>query len=348
MWLKVYYPAEFYAAAMTVIDKEEQLTGLVLDAQARKLQVLPPDINKSSSRIEIEGEDKLYAPFQAIKGISSNVANAIIKLRNHHGGQFYTAADLDPKVQKIALGGAKVNVRAVESLGRVGAMHSLDEVGFAPMHPSRVKDRLELIPGFTVEMVKPDRGVTVDHLSKIKITSMIEEIRSCEGCSLKGSPHPLPRLGDAPRFMLVFDTPNWREEKAGKMLEGDAADVIKAALKGVGLKPSDGYYTSLVKVAKPKDQKAITNAQITGCEKWLKKEIEILKPPVIIAMGSNAVRWFSPGIKGTPTDLAGKVIFDSDLDASIIFGINPSSIFFDPSKVTLVESVFSRLGELLS
>ena len=35
MWLKVYYPAEFYAAAMTVIEKEDQLTGLVADAQAK-------------------------------------------------------------------------------------------------------------------------------------------------------------------------------------------------------------------------------------------------------------------------------------------------------------------------
>lgn len=353
MWLKVYYPAEFYAAAMTVIEKEEQLAALVMDAQAKKLRVLPPDINKSSNRIEIEGEDILYAPFQAIKGVSSNVATAILKLRNHYGKFVYDSTTmevlgLDPASQKIVLGGVKVNVRARESLGRVGAFFSVDALGEAPTHPIRLKDRIELIPGFTVDMVKPDRELTVEHLAKVKITNMIEEIRSCEGCSLKGSQHPLPRMGDRPKFMLVFDSPNWKEERAGKMLEGDAADVVKAALKGVGLKASDGYYTSLVKAIKAKDQKAISNSQITGCEKWLKEEISILKPPVIIAMGSNAVRWFSPGIKGSPSDLAGKVIFNAEMDASIIFGINPGSIFFDPSKITLVETVFERLGELLS
>lgn len=354
MWLKTNYPAEFYAAAMTVIDKEDQLTGLVLDAQAKKLRILPPDINKSSNRIEIEGEDVLYAPFQAVKGISSNVAAAIIKLRNHVGGKFTFDTvtgefhGLNPSVQKEVLGRSNVNSAHRERLARVGALHSVDGKGDAPTHPSRLKDRIELVPGFTVEMVKADRELVVEDLAKIRITNMISEIASCDGCSLKGAPHPLPRMGGAPKFMLVFDSPNWKEERAGKMLEGDAADVIKAALKGIGLKPSDGYYTSLVKSAKPKDQKTIANSQITGCEKWLKQEIEILKPPIIIAMGSNAVRWFSPGIKGTPTDLAGKVIFNKDLDASIIFGINPSSIFFDPSKVTLVETVFERLGELLS
>lgn len=372
MWIKVHYPAEFYAAAMTVIDKEEQLASLVVDAQAKKLKVLPPDMLKSTARIEIEGEDKLYAPFQAVKGISSNIAGAIVKLREAAGGSFELLAPacvktkkkrtgeiveeeipaqyrgLTAEDQKTVLGRSVVNAAALEKLGRVGAFFVIDGLGFPPTHQERLKDRIELVPGFTVDMVKPTRELNAERMAKIKVTSLIEEIRSCEGCSLKGSAHPLPRMGDAPKFMLVFDSPNWKEERAGKMLEGDAADVVKAALKGVGLKPADGYYTSLVKSVKPKEVKALTNEMINGCSQWLKKEIDILKPPVIIAMGSNAVRYFSPGIKGTPMDLAGKVVFNAELDASIIYGINPSSIFFDPSKTALVEKTFAALGELLS
>ena len=142
MWLKVYYPAEFYAAAMTVIEKEEQLAGLVSDAQGRKLQVLPPDLNKSSGRIEIEGEDKLYAPFQAVKGISSNVAAAIVKLREHAGGRFTLGSvgnilQLEPAVQKSVLGRTVVNSKHRETLGRVGAFYSITGEGLAPTHPSR-------------------------------------------------------------------------------------------------------------------------------------------------------------------------------------------------------------------
>lgn len=348
MWLKTYYPAEFYAAAMTVIDKEDQLAGLVADAQTKKLRVLPPDLNKSSARIEIEGEDVLYAPFQSVKGISSNVASSILKLRAHAGGSFKDLSGLEPEVQRAVLGRTQVNSKHRETLGRVGAFYAIDGVGVDPTHPSRLKDRIELLPGFTVDLVKPDRLLNAEHLAKIKITSMIEEIGRCEGCSLKGQAHPLPRMGDAPKFALFFDSPNWKEERAGKMLEGDAANVVKAALKGVGLKASDGYYSSLVKVCKPKDQKALTNEQISNCSKWVEKELDILKPPIIIAMGSNAVRYFTKGMKGTPTDLAGKVIYRADLDASVILGINPSSLFHDPGKITLVEKTFEQLGELLS
>ena len=156
----------------------------------------------------------------------------------------------------------------------------------------------------------------------------------------------MPRMGDKPKFMMVFDSPSWKEEKAGRMMEGDNADVVKAALKAVGMKLSDGYYTSLVKAMKPKEAKGLSNEMINGCSQWLKREIEILKPPVIIAMGSKAVSYFAPGIKGSPSDIAGTAVFDSELDATIIYGLNLGSLFHDPSKISLVEKVFAVLGEI--
>jgi DNA polymerase-3 subunit alpha len=360
MWLKVYYPAEFYAAAMTVIDKDEKLAGLVMDARAKHLQVLPPDIGVSSDRIEIEGEDRLFAPFQAIKGISSNVAAAIMKLRDHadptrgifKGGFSLNAAgkiaEFEAAVQKEVLGRTQVNSAHQDKLSRVGALWRIDKQGHPADHPDRLKDRIELMPGFTVELVKADRALNRGALINLEITRLVDEMHHSPAASFQGRTLPRPRCGAEPRFMVVFDAPTWEEEKAGQMLEGSGAQVIKEALKGVGLKTQDGYYTALSKVAKEKGAKALTNQQILDGGEFLKREIEILKPPVIIAMGSNATRWFSPGLKGSATDLAGKVIFDAKLDASIIFGLNPGMIYHDASKISLVEAVFDSLYTLLT
>lgn len=356
MWLKVYYPAEFFAAAMTVIDDEAQLAGLVIDARNHKLQVLPPDINFSSGRIEIEGEDKLYAPFQAIKGISTNVANGILKLRTHAGGSFPAVMNTDGTIgiggltsadQKLVLGGTKVNKAHMERLSKVGALWSIDKVGHPALHADRLKDRLEHMPGFTVELVRADRSLNSERTAQIRITRLIEDARVCEGCSLKGKPHPVPRIGPAPKFMMVFDSPSWEEERAGKMLEGKGSDVIKEGLKGVGLRAADGYYTALVKSTKPKEVKVLTNEMINGCSKFLAQEIEILKPAVIVAMGSNAIRYFSPGLKTSPAELVGKVIFNKELDASIVFGLSPGVLFHNPGKLSQFEAVFSQLQALL-
>lgn len=365
MWLKVNYPLEFFAGSLSVVDDSDAQAILIADAQSRGIRVLPPDVNYSSARIEIKGEDELYAPLQAVKGISSNVAASILKLREatsehvHVGPPVVrtksplTMTDFDPARQKEILGRVKVNAAHRAALDKVGGFFSITG-GVPPTHPDRLRDRLALMPGFTVETVKADRKLTVEHLAKIKITRLVEEARTCEGCSFKGKTHPVVRMGDAPKFMLVFDTPSYQDDRAGKLLaEGSDErpgnyEVVRAALKGIGLRVGDGYYTALVKAAKNKGQKELTNEQINGCSKFLMEEIAILKPPVIVAMGSNAVRFFAPGIKGSPADLAGKAIYRSDLDATVIFGINPASLFFDPSKEALIVAAFDKLGELLS
>src|SRR5690606_31309120 len=106
-------------------------------------------------------------------------------------------------------------------LKRVGAFASIEPGTPAPMSVERLKDRIELMPGFTVDAVKADRGLNDDRLNKLKIISLVEETRACDACSLKGEPHPTPSIGTSPKFMMVFDSPNWQEAKAGKMLAGD-------------------------------------------------------------------------------------------------------------------------------
>ena len=347
MWLKVRYPAEFFAAAMTVVDDDNKLTALVMDARRLGIDVLPPDINKSSGRIEIEGEKTLYAPFQAVKGISENVAGNILKVRETHGALFTSKAEFEAAVSLAKLG-SKVNKSHREKLDRVGAFASIEPGTLPALHTDRLKDRIELMPGFTVDAVKADRTLNDERLAKLKIMDILGETHTCEKCSLKGTAHPLPRLGKRPKFMIVFDSPSWKEGKAGKMLEGDIGTYMKAGFMEVGLDFNDGYFTALVKAPKDKDAKGLTNEQINGCSEYLTREIDVLKPPVIVAMGSNAIRYFSPGTKGNPAELAGKVIFRPDLDASVIFGLNPSSIFFDAGKVKLLQDVCSKLSELVS
>jgi DNA polymerase-3 subunit alpha len=347
MWLKVNYPAEYFAATMTVVEDDDKIEGLVLDARKNGLEVLPPDINKSSDRIEIVGERTLYAPFQAVKGISSTVAGYIIKTRRELGKPIAERSDFYAALTASGIGG-KVNKTHRERLEKLGAFAECEGDKKGAMHPDRLRDRLEFLPGYTVDVVKADRAITADRMSLIKVVRLAEDARSCDKCSLKGNAHPLPRVGKAPKFMVVFDSPNFHEERAGKLREGDNGKRGTEAMKEAGLSAQDGYFTTLVKSGKPKGAKGLTNEQINGCSDWLRQELEILKPPVIVAMGSAAVRFFAPEVKGGPAELAGKHAWDPKLDATIVFGINPSMIFFDPSRLPLLKATFARVYELLT
>jgi DNA polymerase-3 subunit alpha len=343
MWVRVRYPAEYFAACMSIV-KEEKLPSLVEEAREFGIEVLPPDINLSRERFTIPDDNHLLAPFSAVKGISENTALRIVELRRQNGGTF---KDMDEFLNITEAKGSKVNSKVRDGLDKVGALVPLQPGAKPARHPDRRREQTELMGGLIIDSVKADRTTDLkETFLRAKVISLVQEYKNCEGCDLAGQPHPTVRAKHTVKFMVVSDCPSWQEEKADKMLEGDAADFIKEAIKQAGLNPAEGYYTSLVKAKK--SDKFLSNAQINGCKGFLQRELELIKPAVIVALGSASIKHFVPGIKGGTAELAGKVIFDKTLDASIVCGINAQQILFDTSKAEILAAVFEKVADCLN
>ena len=146
--------------------------------------------------------------------------------------------------------------------------------------------------------------------------------------------------------MVITDAATKQEEKAGFVMNGSNAEYIKQAIADAGGKWNDGfYYTALCKV--PKKDRKISGEELRNWLPILHKEIEILNPPVIIACGSEIARMLVPDMKGPITEMAGKVVYNKDLDANIVIGITPGMIWIDPSKQELMTKVFETALDLL-
>jgi DNA polymerase-3 subunit alpha len=343
MWLRVRYPAEYFAACMSIVD-EEKLPGLVSDARKYGVEVLPPDLNRSTHRFTIPDDKTILAPFSAVKGISQNTAQRIVDVRTNLGGKFHS---IEAFKTAAAQKGSKINIRVVENLDKVGAFALIDSTQKPPRHPDRRKDQIELLPGLMIDSVKSDRVTDLgDKFLRAKVINLVQEFSKCEACNLKDQPHPAPRCKTNVKFMVVFDCPSWQEEKAMKLLEGDSAAYVKAAMKEAGLAVNEGYYTTLVKAKK--DDKFLSNDQINSCAKYLDEELRLIKPSIIVCLGSASVKRFLPGMKKSPSELAGTAHFDPDLDATIVCGINPQQISFEPSKADVLLKTFQQVADILS
>jgi DNA polymerase-3 subunit alpha len=371
MWLRVHYPAEYFAACMSIVD-EEKLPGLVKDAREAGIEVSPPDINLSAERYTIPDDKTILAPFSSVKGISENTALRIVELRERNRGwkvikikkkrdgtteEVWGEDDTAPikghfdskQEFELAAGqpGSKVNARVVENLDKVGAFAKIEPGTHSARHFSRRKDQMELMPGLIIDAVKADRTTDLgESFLRAKIIHLVQDFKKCDNCSLKDSPHPAPRAKTTVKFMVVSDCPSWQEEKKEKLLEGDAAQYLKLAIKNAGLNVAEGYYTTLVKAKKT--DKFLTNEQINGCSGWLNKELELIKPAVIIALGSSTIKRFVPGLKGGTSEVVGKSFYDPVLDATIVAGINPQQIGFDPDKQEVLDGVFKQVADILS
>lgn len=347
MWTKVHYPAEFLAAALTILDEDKQ-QALIREASKMGVIVAPPDINKSSARFEIHhdtarGATVLYAPFQAILGLSEKASAAILEAKAKIGRPFTSKAEFIATVARRAC-----NVRSQDSLDRVGAFAEIEPGQLPALHPDRVKDQRSLLPGVIIEAVKADRKIDTSPYVLEQLKEVVQQCSSlCNGCSLAGQPHAAPRLGGSPKVMIVVDSANWSETDKGKFGEGEACESLRKALGEAGFSMRDVYVTGLVKAQKPKGGQ-LANDMINGCSGFLDREIELLKPPVILAMGGKATRHLSPEAKGGWEELFLKDVYDKARDCTIVFGINPMMTYMDPGKQRFVNEAVRRAFELVA
>ncbi|TFW10120.1 DNA polymerase III subunit alpha [Oxalobacteraceae bacterium OM1] len=122
-YLKAHHPAAFMAANMSLaMDDTDKIKILVEDSvDICKLQILPPDINKSDYRFMPVGEPGKKAAqirygLGAVKGSGENAIAAIIAARQA-GGPFKDLFDFVKRVDK-----KQINRRTIEALIRAGAM----------------------------------------------------------------------------------------------------------------------------------------------------------------------------------------------------------------------------------
>lgn len=336
MWLKTHYPVEFYAAALTIMD-EDKLPVLLRDAKMEGIVVETPDINNSTNRFEIITDTRLSMPFQRIKGISEKTSAAILEARAT--GRFIDKADFIARVEK-----RRCNVKHQSVLDLVGAFAWIEPGQIRPDDPRRIKDQIELLPGLISASVPIDHEMHRDRATKEKIAELFDEIRNKNIGTSEGAPTK-PHFGKKARFMIVSDCPSNEEDTTGLMGFSRSNMAVLEAMNEVGLDMADVYWTALIK--RPKRDKQITAEEINLYKGYLDCEIHALQPPIIVLLGSNAVRHFVVGFKGKASESAGKIIHFGDLNANVVIGFSPGEIHFSPDKQVEMNAIFQAVVGML-
>ncbi|MEJ2061022.1 MAG: DNA polymerase III subunit alpha [Gammaproteobacteria bacterium] len=121
-WLKAHYPAAFMAAVLSAdMDNTDKIVTLIDECRNMKLQVVPPDINRSGHMFGAVGDDTILYGLGAIKGVGSSVIDSLLAVREE-GGPFKDLVDLCTRSDL-----QKLNRRALEALIKAGALDSLGE-----------------------------------------------------------------------------------------------------------------------------------------------------------------------------------------------------------------------------
>jgi len=118
-YLKAHYPEEFMASLLNAeINDVDRISFLVNEAKETKIEILPPDVNRSFIQFTPEGE-KIRFGLLAIKNVGGQIAKEISEERMRNG-PFKTFPEFLNRIQHKDL-----NKKSMESLGKAGVFDSL-------------------------------------------------------------------------------------------------------------------------------------------------------------------------------------------------------------------------------
>ena len=116
------------------------------------------------------------------------------------------------------------------------------------------------------------------------------QINSINDCNLKNNSKNIV-LGDGninSPIMLVGEAPGAEEDNAGQTFLGEAGKLLTKMLSAINIKKESIYTTYAVNFRTPDDRKP-TSTEIKRYSQFLKKQISIIKPTIVILMGSSAM-----------------------------------------------------------
>ncbi|MGB0713321.1 MAG: DNA polymerase III subunit alpha, partial [Gammaproteobacteria bacterium] len=119
-WLKAHYPAPFMAAVLSSdMDNTDKVVVFIEECREMKLEVIPPDVNRSQYRFTNDGENTVVYGLGAIKGVGEGAIEGMIAEREANGAY----KDLFDFCARIDL--KKANKRTLEHMIRAGALDTL-------------------------------------------------------------------------------------------------------------------------------------------------------------------------------------------------------------------------------
>ena len=167
-----------------------------------------------------------------------------------------------------------------------------------------------------------------------KLAELKTEMNSIENCNLKNNSQKLI-LGDGninSLIMLIGEAPGIEEEKSGSTFMDEASELLKKMLTAINIKKEKIYSTYAVNFRPLEDRKP-TSIEIKRYSLYLQKHISIIKPKIIILMGSTAMESLT-GLNSKISIERGKWkdIIIKDTSYKTIITFNPSYLLRVPEN----------------
>ena len=128
------------------------------------------------------------------------------------------------------------------------------------------------------------------------LTELYEEIKNCHKCEIaRYRTKVVPGEGaEDADIMFIGEAPGWHEDQQGRPFVGPAGKFLDELLALIGLKREQVYITNVIKT-RPTDNRDPLPQEILNCHPYLERQIDIIRPKMIVTLGRYSMALFFPG-----------------------------------------------------
>jgi len=159
-----------------------------------------------------------------------------------------------------------------------------EEVISQPPVPESVFDNVDTYNKET--KVELSRSEKIVELKKLE-----EQVKRCTKCELcKNRTNVVFGVGDPDAdLMFVGEAPGYYEDEQGEPFVGKAGQLLTKIIESIGMKRDDVYIANILKCRPPENRNPNAN-EIVMCSPHLIRQIEIIRPKIICALGTFAAQ----------------------------------------------------------
>jgi uracil-DNA glycosylase len=178
-----------------------------------------------------------------------------------------------------------------------------------------------------------------------ELTELYKEIIVCTKCILsQGRVRAVPGEGpENAEIVFIGEGPGFHEDRQGRPFVGAAGNYLNELLEQIGLKREQVYITNIVK-CRPPGNRDPQPEEIEACRPYLDKQVELIRPRLIITLGRYSMQRYFPGasisrIHGQPKRVGNVIYYPM---------FHPAAALHQPRWRDLVEEDMKKIPGLLA
>jgi len=210
-----------------------------------------------------------------------------------------------------------------------------------------VKEELEIFGG-PLYMPESQPEIDAEKLPVSKDIQTLSEfnaaIEGCMNCPLGATRNKFVFGAGNPNADLMFvgEAPGEKEDLEGVPFVGRAGKLLTDILKAIDLQREDVYIANVLK-CRPPNNRDPNKEEIETCEPYLLKQIELIKPKLLVALGRISATTLLR-TKDSLTSMRGKVFDYHGTDMVVTY--HPAALLRNPNWKRPAWEDFKKIREI--